>query len=90
MLIVLVLVVLVVSPTCKVVYYNIPNLSDYKIFPYRTIQNNQYHIFEFDKAKNLTSLGDDSIRMNSSCHDNRGTNFYTTSPKFQTLGKLLL
>lgn len=53
--ILLVLACLITS--CQTLIYNTPDLSDYKIFPYRTIKNSPESIFYFSKSETSLNLG---------------------------------
>lgn len=44
--------------SCRTLYYNIPDISDYKIFPYRIIKNSPDSIFYFAKSDDLSNLGE--------------------------------
>ena len=56
--IIVIIAVYLTAISCRVLYYNIPDISDYKIFPYRIIKNSPDSIFYFTKSDNLTSLGE--------------------------------
>ena len=43
--------------SCRTLIYNIPDTSDYKIFPYRVIKNSPESIFYFSKSDTLHYLG---------------------------------
>jgi len=53
----IILVVVAIISSCRAVIYNIPNLSDYKIFPYRVIKNSPESIFYFSKSDTTHNLG---------------------------------
>jgi len=52
----IILAIAAVVSSCTVIY-NIPDLSDYKIFPYRVIKNSPESIFYFSKADSINNLG---------------------------------
>jgi CubicO group peptidase (beta-lactamase class C family) len=54
--IIIILAIEAIVTSCSVIY-NIPNISDYKIFPYRTIKNSPESIFYFSRADILDNLG---------------------------------
>jgi CubicO group peptidase (beta-lactamase class C family) len=43
--------------SCRTLIYNIPDISDYKIFPSRVIKNSPESIFNFSKPDTLYNLG---------------------------------
>lgn len=55
--IIIILAIVAVASSCRTLIYNIPNLSDYKIFPYRVIKNSPESIFYFSKSDTLNNLG---------------------------------
>ena len=42
--------ILFLTCSCRALIYNVPGLKDYKIFPYREIQNSPESVFHFDYA----------------------------------------
>lgn len=44
--------------SCRVLLYNVPDLSDYKIFPYRVIKNSPDSVFYFVKSDNINDFGE--------------------------------
>ena len=53
----IILAIIVIVSSCRPVFYNIPNISDYKIFPHRVIKNAQESVFYFSKSDNMENLG---------------------------------
>ena len=53
----IILVTIIVVSSCRTVFYNIPNISDYKIFPHRIIKNAPQSVFYFSKSDNIENLG---------------------------------
>jgi len=53
----IVLAIVVVITSCRTLIYNTPDLSDYKIFPYRVIKNTPESIFHFSKTDTSHNLG---------------------------------
>jgi hypothetical protein len=45
--------------SCRVLYYNIPDVNDYKIFPSRTIKHSEANLFIFDKAEDTHQFGNE-------------------------------
>jgi CubicO group peptidase (beta-lactamase class C family) len=43
--------------SCRALIYNVPDISDYKIFPYREIKNAPESIFHFSKSDTLNNIG---------------------------------
>jgi CubicO group peptidase (beta-lactamase class C family) len=43
--------------SCRTLIYNIPDISDYKIFPFREIKNTPESIFYFSKPDTLNNIG---------------------------------
>ena len=70
----LILAIVIVVTSCRVLIYNIPNLSDYKIFPYRVIRNAPESIFYFKNSDSLKDLGNEIL-----------TNYNTLLPNVLTL-----
>ncbi len=54
---IIILVLIAVVSSCRTVFYNIPNISDYKIFPHRVINNSPDSVFYFSKSENMENLG---------------------------------
>jgi CubicO group peptidase (beta-lactamase class C family) len=44
--------------SCRSLIYNIPDISDYKIFPFRVIKNSPESVFYFSKSDTLYNLGE--------------------------------
>lgn len=53
----IILAILIVVTSCRVLIYNIPDVSDYKIFPYRIIKNAPDSVFYFTKSDSLKDFG---------------------------------
>ena len=53
----LILLILIAITSCRALVYNIPDISDHKIFPYRVINNNPESIFFFEKDCEDNHLG---------------------------------
>jgi CubicO group peptidase (beta-lactamase class C family) len=60
----LLLAVAAIVSSCSVIY-NIPDISDYKIFPYRVIHNSPDSVFYFKKADTVHNFGE-IISVNNS------------------------
>lgn len=73
-----ILAIIAVVSSCRVLIYNIPNLSDYKIFPYRVIMNSPESIFYFAKSDTLKDLGKEIF-----------TNYNTLLPNVLTLDEYI-
>ena len=54
----IVLITILYFSGCRALYYNIPDLSDYKIFPYRKISHNNTNKFTFIKTAGSISYGE--------------------------------
>jgi CubicO group peptidase (beta-lactamase class C family) len=54
---IIIITVAATSSSCRTLYYNIPGLSDCKIFPYRIIKNSPGSVFCFTKSDTLYNLG---------------------------------
>jgi len=50
-------ITLVIFSSCRALYYNIPELSDHKIFPFRIINPDPESIRYFERAENTDYLG---------------------------------
>ena len=75
--IIIIITIVVVFSSCAVIY-NIPNISDYKIFPYRIIKNSPESIFHFPKDNTSHNLGKVIL-----------TNDHTLLPNVVTLDKYI-
>ena len=64
--IVIILVIAGMFSSCRTLIYNTPDLSDYKIFPYRVIKNSPESIFYFSKSDTSHNLGKE-IYTNYNC-----------------------
>jgi CubicO group peptidase (beta-lactamase class C family) len=51
--------------SCRALYYNIPDITDYKIFPYRTIKHSPETIYYFSKSDNPNYLGKEVVANNN-------------------------
>ena len=71
------LVVLVAS-ACRPLIYNLPNIDDYKIFPYREISHSPTSKFHFSRAENTSLLGESIY-----------TNYYYLSPEVKSLSNFV-
>ena len=50
--------------SCRALYYNIPDITDHKNFPFRTIENAPDSIFYFTKSNLESTLGKDIFASN--------------------------
>ena len=55
--ILIILIIATAASSCRALLYNIPNETDYKIFPHRVIKNSPGSIFYFSKSDSLNNLG---------------------------------
>ena len=72
--IIIILAVASVVSSCRVLIYNIPDISDNKIFPYRVIQNSPDSVFYFKRSSDKKDLGKEIF-----------TNYNTLLPDLITL-----
>ncbi|MBE0674499.1 MAG: serine hydrolase [Bacteroidales bacterium] len=45
------------TESCRILIHNIPDISDYKIFPYQTIKNSPESIFYFKRPETINDFG---------------------------------
>lgn len=50
-------IVFIIMSSCRTLYYNIPELSDYDIFPYRVINPSSDSVFYFHRTEDTDYLG---------------------------------
>lgn len=74
----IILAIVITVSSCRALVFNIPNLSDYKLFPYRTIKNAPESIFYFAKSDTSEILGKEIF-----------TNYNTLLPDVLTLDEYL-
>ena len=55
--ILIIITIAALASSCRPLLYNIPNETDYKIFPHRVIKNSPESIFYFSKSDTLNNLG---------------------------------
>ncbi|MFB6343134.1 serine hydrolase domain-containing protein [Saccharicrinis sp. FJH62] len=55
-IVMIIIAVTVIMSSCCIIY-NVPDTSDYKIFPYRVIKNTPESVFNFHKPERLNDLG---------------------------------
>jgi CubicO group peptidase (beta-lactamase class C family) len=53
----IILAIITLGTACRTLIYNIPDISDYKIFPYRVIKNSPDSVFYFHRSDNFEKLG---------------------------------
>jgi CubicO group peptidase (beta-lactamase class C family) len=53
-----------IMPSCRALRYNIPNLTDYEIFPYRTVNPDPESVFHFYRSDNTDYYGK-RIKLNN-------------------------
>ncbi len=51
------LVLFLLTCPCRALFYNVPGLKDYRIFPFRQIQNSPQSVFCFDSAPPCRDYG---------------------------------
>lgn len=49
--------VLMLLSSCKAIFYNLPDITDHKLFPYRVIEHDPESVFHFVNADTLFDLG---------------------------------